>query len=182
MGNYLATSKAARVSTDHAEFKRCESEVSDRLKRILSVKGKRGPEALHRQLGHIMWEECGMARTATSLKTALAQIPQIRDEFWRNVSVPGSDHGLNQALERASRLADFLEFAELMCHDALNRNESCGCHLREEYQTAEGEARRDDDHYRYVAAWEYQGPDQRPALHKEPLVFENVALSERSYK
>jgi len=182
LGSYLATSKAARVSTDHAEFKRCEAEVGDRLKRLLAVKGKRSPDAIHRQLGNIMWEYCGMARTEASLKKALGQIPEIRADFWRSVSVTGTSQELNPCLERASRLADFLEFAELMCHDALDRNESCGCHLREEYQTAEGEAKRDDEHYRYVAAWEYQGVDQRPALHKEPLTFENVHLSERSYK
>jgi succinate dehydrogenase / fumarate reductase flavoprotein subunit len=182
VGNYLATSKAARLPLDHIEVKRCESEVSDRLKRLLAVKGKKSPDVLHRHLGNVMWEECGMARTATSLKAALAQVPQLREEFWRTVSVPGTDQELNQSLERASRLADFLEFAELMCHDALNRNESCGGHFREEYQTAEGEARRDDDNYRYVAAWEYQGPSQRPTLHKESLTFENVALTERSYK
>jgi succinate dehydrogenase / fumarate reductase flavoprotein subunit len=129
-----------------------------------------------------MWELCGMARTAEGLTKALQLIPPLRDEFWRNVNVPGSDVELNQALEKAGRVADFLELAELLCRDALHRNESCGGHFREEYQTPDGEALRDDDHFAYVAAWEYAGAGKDPILNKEPLVFENVKLSQRSYK
>jgi succinate dehydrogenase / fumarate reductase flavoprotein subunit len=129
-----------------------------------------------------MWDECGMARTEAGLKRALAKIPQIREEFWKNVSVPGGGDGLNQALEQANRLSDFLEFAELVCHDALDRDESCGAHFREEHQTPDGEAQRDDEHYSYVSAWEYTGPDSPPALHKEPLTFEAVKPTVRSYK
>jgi succinate dehydrogenase / fumarate reductase flavoprotein subunit len=170
------------VATDHPEFKRVEGEVVDRVKRLLAVKGKRGTSSFHRELGKVTWDDCGMARSAASLKRALAQIPAIREEFWHNVSVPGTDHGLNTALEQAGRVADFLEFAELLCHDALSRNESCGAHFREEYQTPEGEAKRNDADYAYVSAWEYRGVDQAPTLHKEPLAFENVKLTERSYK
>jgi succinate dehydrogenase / fumarate reductase flavoprotein subunit len=129
-----------------------------------------------------MWDDCGMSRTEASLKKALAKIPQIRDEFWHNVSVPGAGDGLNQSLEQANRVSDFLEFAELLCHDALNRNESCGAHFREEYQYPDGEAKRDDENYCHVSAWEYKGAGQAPELHKEPLVFENVKPSVRSYK
>ena len=151
-------------------------------KRLLAVKGKRTVDSFHRELGKIMWELCGMARTAEGLQKALQLIPPLRDEFWRNVNVPGSDVELNQALEKAGRVADFLELAELLCRDALHRNESCGGHFREEYQTPDGEALRDDQNFAYVAAWEYAGAGKDPVLNKEPLVFENVKLSQRSYK
>ena len=129
-----------------------------------------------------MWDDCGMARNATGLKRALGQIPELREEFWRNVNVPGSDGELNQALEKAGRVADFLEFAELMCIDALHREESCGGHFREEHQTSDGEAQRDDSRFTYAAAWEFAGVGNAPVLHKEPLTFENVPLTQRSYK
>jgi succinate dehydrogenase / fumarate reductase, flavoprotein subunit len=139
-------------------------------------------DSFHRELGKIMWDYCGMARNAAGLKKALGLIPALRQEFWRNVNVPGSDAELNQALEKAGRVADFLELGELMCHDALHREESCGGHFREEYQTEDGEALRDDERFAYVAAWEYQGPQGRPVLYKEPLEFEYVHLAQRSYK
>jgi succinate dehydrogenase / fumarate reductase flavoprotein subunit len=170
------------VSTDHAEFKRCENEVSERVRRLLAVKGKRSAAAFHRELGQVMWDNCGMARSATSLKKALAEIPAIRDAFWHGVSVPGLDQELNQNLEYAGRVADFLEFAELLCHDALERDESCGAHFRVEHQAPDGEAQRNDAEYSYVSAWGFQGVGQAPVLHKELLVFENVHPSVRSYK
>jgi succinate dehydrogenase / fumarate reductase, flavoprotein subunit len=181
MGNYLATAKLARVGADHAEFKRCEADAAGRLKRLLSIKGKKAPIEYHRQLGKIMWDNCGMARSEQSLNKALAEIPQLREEFWRGVAVTGGDD-LNPTLEQASRLSDFLEFADLLCYDALNRNESCGGHFREEHQTEKGEAKRDDDHYSYVAAWEHAGVGKTPVVHKEPLVFEEVHPSVRSYE
>jgi succinate dehydrogenase / fumarate reductase flavoprotein subunit len=182
MGHYLAGVKPGAVAADHPEFKRVENEVSERVKRLLSVKGKRSPVTFHRRLGQLMWDHCGMARREEGLKKALAEIPVIRDEFWHDVSVPGSGEELNQNLELAGRVADFMEFAELMCHDALDRNESCGAHFREEHQYPDGEARRDDEHYQHVSAWEYKGVGQAPALHKEPLQYETVKPSVRSYK
>ena len=180
IADYLAKVGAQNISTDRAEFKQVEQEVIERTNKLLSVKGKRSPNSFHRELGKVMWEYCGMARNAEGLKKALTLIPQIREEFWKDVSVPGTGEELNQSLENAGRVADFLEFAELLCYDALNRNESCGGHFREEYQTDEGEALRDDKHYAYVAAWEYTGGE--PKLHKEELKFENVELATRSYK
>jgi succinate dehydrogenase / fumarate reductase flavoprotein subunit len=181
MGNYLAGTKLAPVSADHPEFKRCANEVGERVKRLLAVKGRRSAAVFHRELGQVMWDHCGMARSATSLTKALAEIPAIRDAFWQDVSVPGLDQELNQNLEYAGRVADFLEFAELLCHDALERDESCGAHFRVEHQTPEGEAKRNDAEYAYVSAWEYRGVGQAPVLHKEPLIFENVHPSVRSY-
>ena len=139
-------------------------------------------DSFHRELGKLMWDNCGMARTAAGLRHNLQRIPELRAEFWQNVNVPGSGAELNQSLEKAGRVADFLEFAELMCLDALHREESCGGHFRTEHQTPDGEAQRDDANFTYVAAWEYQGPGKAPVLHKEPLAFENVKLSTRSYK
>jgi succinate dehydrogenase / fumarate reductase flavoprotein subunit len=182
MGNFLAGARQSAVAADHPEFKRAEAEVSDRLRRLLAVKGKRSASSFHRELGKLMWDNCGMARSAASLKRALVQIPVIRDDFWHNVSVPGGDQEVNSALDQASRIADFLEFAELMCHDALSRDESCGAHFREEHQTPDGEAQRNDADYAYVSAWGYNGPDRPPTLHKEPLSFETVKPSVRSYK
>jgi len=170
------------VTTDHAEFRRAEAEVAERTNKLLSIKGKKTPIEFHRELGRLMWDRCGMARTAEGLKKALVRIPEIREEFWRNVSVPGTGTELNQALERAGRVADFLEFAELLCADALHRNESCGGHFREEYQTPDGEALRDDEHFGHVAAWEYRGLDKEPSRHVEPLVWETVKPTVRSYK
>src|SRR5262249_50100216 len=184
MGHYLATSGAALkpVPADHAEFKRCEAEVNGRIKRLLAVKGKHSAEMFWRQLGKVMWDYVGMARGDASLKKALGEIPAVRERFWGEVRVPGDDQDLNQALEQAGRIADFLEFAELLAHDALERDESCGAHFRVEHQYPDGEAKRDDERYQHVAAWEYAGPDQRPIRHVEPLVFESVKPSVRSYK
>ncbi len=182
IGHYFATAKQPKVTTDHPEFKKAEAEVTERMKKLLSVNGKRTLTSFHRELGSIMWEFCGMGRTAEGLKKALERIPPLREEFWQNVIVTGENEDYNVALERAGRVADFLEFAELMVHDALERNESCGGHFREEYQTEDGEALRNDDDYAYVAAWEYNGVGQKPILHKEQLEFENVHLSTRSYK
>jgi len=139
-------------------------------------------EAFHRELGEVMWHKCGMARNEKALREALGEIPALRREFWRNVMVPGSGESLNESLEKAGRVADFLELAELCCFDALRRTESCGAHFREESQTADGEALRDDEHFAYVAAWEYAGEGHEPVLHKEPLEFEAVHLSQRSYR
>ncbi len=182
LGDYFGSTKQEKITTDHAEFKRAAAEANERTAKLLSIKGKKTPIEFHRELGRLVWDLCGMARTEKSLKEALQRIPQIRDEFWKNVSVPGSGADLNQALERAGRVADFLEFAELLCTDALDRNESCGGHFREEYQYPDGEAMRDDEHYMYVAAWEHGGPGKPPTLHKEPLVYEEVKPSVRSYK
>ena len=182
IGNYLAGAKPDAVSTDHPEFKGVEEAVSARLRKLLGVNGKRTADSFHRELGRILWDKCGMARNAAGLKQALARIPELREEFWNNVKVPGEGEEFNQALEYAGRTADFLEFGELMCRDALGREESCGGHFREEHQTADGEAWRDDDNFSFVAAWEYQGADREPLLHREPLHFENVKLATRSYK
>src|SRR3954462_6817177 len=182
IGDYLAANKPEKVDTSHAAFKSAEQQVADRTKKFLSIKGSRTVTSFHRELGRIMWEYCGMSRNEQGLKLALEKIPALREEFWRDVNVPGSDVEINQALEKAGRVADFLELAELMCRDALARRESCGAHFREEFQTRDGEALRDDEHFAYVAAWEYAGDDAPPILNKEPLVFENVKLSQRSYK
>jgi succinate dehydrogenase / fumarate reductase, flavoprotein subunit len=182
IGDYLAGKGADSLTTEHAEFKRVEAEVGQRTRQLLSIKGKRTVDSFHRELGKVVWDHCGMARTRAGLQEALQRIPAIREEFWQNVNVPGSDLQLNQALERAGRVADFLELAELMCVDALHREESCGGHFREEYQTPDGEALRDDANFAYVGAWEYQGDGRAPVLHKEPLQFEYVKLAQRSYK
>jgi succinate dehydrogenase / fumarate reductase flavoprotein subunit len=182
IGHYFASSKTGRPAASHPEFKRAEENIRALTNRLLSIKGKRTVMSLHRELGRLLWEKCGMARNEAGLKQALARIPELREEFWTNVTVAGDGAGLNQNLEYAGRVADFLEFAELLCRDALHRNESCGGHFREEFQTPDGEALRDDEHFSYVAAWEYQGPDKAPQLHKEPLVYEEVHLAQRSYK
>lgn len=182
IGHYFASVKRDPVTTDHPEFKKAEEAVRSQINRLLSVRGKRTVLSFHRELGKIMWDECGMARTESSLKKALGLIPALRDEFWKNVMVTGEGADFNQALEHAGRVADYLEFAELLCADALHRNESCGGHFREEYQTDEGEAQRDDANFAYVAAWEHKGVGQPAVLHKEPLAFETVHLQQRSYK
>ena len=182
IGNYLAAVKPAKVATDRAEFKKAEAEVNSRIQRLLSIKGRKTTSAFHRELGKILWEYCGMARNEVGLKKALDEIPALREEFWQNVNVPGDNEELNSALEKAGRIADFLEFGELMCRDALDRRESCGAHFREEYQTPDGEARRNDADYSYVAVWEYAGDDRVPLLTREALGFETVHPSERSYK
>jgi succinate dehydrogenase / fumarate reductase flavoprotein subunit len=182
IGDYLASAKLPRVEPGGAEVRAIEAEVAQRTQRLLAIKGRRTVDAFHRQLGRIVWEKCGMARNETGLREALAEIPQLRAEFWENVAVPGTGESLNQALEKAGRVADFLELAELMCLDALERTESCGGHFREESQTADGEALRDDEHFAYAAAWQYAGEGTGAVLAKEPLAFETVHLSQRSYK
>ena len=182
IGNYLASNKLEKVDASHPAFKAAEGEVAATTKKFLSIDGKRTVSSFHRELGKIMWEYCGMSRNEAGLRTALKKIPELRAEFWRDVNVPGSDAELNQALEKAGRVADFLELGELMCLDALHRTESCGGHFREESQTPDGEALRDDEKFAYVAAWQYAGEGKIPILNKEPLVFENVKLSQRSYK
>jgi len=182
IGHYFGSQKSARPATSHPEFKKAEENVRALTNKFLSIKGQRTPTSFHRELGRIMWENCGMARTDQSLKLALKRIPELRDEFWKNLRVTGSGEELNQTLEHAGRVADYMEFAELLCSDALMRRESCGGHFRVEYQTEEGEARRDDENFAFVGAWEYQGPDKPPLLHKEPLVYEEVHMSQRSYK
>ncbi|HEY5621201.1 MAG TPA: fumarate reductase/succinate dehydrogenase flavoprotein subunit, partial [Pontiella sp.] len=178
----LASSAIKDVSTDHEAFAQAEQAVRDRLDALLAIKGSRTVDDFHRELGNLLWENCGMARSEQGLQAALEKIPLIREAFWKDVNVPGSADDLNQALEKAYRVADFMEFAELMVKDALHRSESCGGHFREESQTEEGEALRDDDRFCYVAAWEFQGLDNEPVLHKEELTFEEVKLSQRSYK
>ena len=182
IGDYFASSKPAKVSTSHAEFRKAEDDVRAFTNKLLSIKGKRTPTSLHRELGKLLWEKCGMARNEAGLKEALKRIPQLREEFWKNLNVTGEAGELNQSLEYAGRVADFMDFAELLCLDALHRRESCGGHFREEFQTPEGEAKRDDENFSYVAAWEYQGLGKEPLLHKEPLVYEEVHMSTRSYK
>jgi succinate dehydrogenase / fumarate reductase flavoprotein subunit len=182
IANYLATQMGKKVSADQPEFKAVENEVRARISRLLSIKGKKTTTTFHRELGLLVWDKCGMARDAQGLQEALQKIPAMRAEFWENVNVLGDGAEFNQALEHAGRVADFLEFAELMCLDALERKESCGGHFRLESQTKEGEALRDDEHYCHVAAWEHTGLDTPPNLIKESLGFEYVKLSQRSYK
>ncbi len=182
IGHYLAQEGARGSDASGAEFQEAEASVNAKTDKLLGVGGKRSVDSFHRELGQVMWDHCGMARNKAGLETALQRIPEIRAEFWENVSVPGSGADLNQSLEKAGRVADFLEFAEVKVGDALHREESCGGHFREEYRTDEGEAKRDDDNFTYVAAWEYTGVGQKPNLHKEPLSFDYVKPSQRSYK
>lgn len=179
---YLAASKPGKVKEDHPEFKKSIEETAAKNKTLLSIKGKKTVHELHRELGDVMWEQLGMGRSEASCKKALELLPKIREEFWNNVRVPGNGNELNQQLEDANRVADSLEFGELLGYDALNRDESCGAHFRVEHQTAEGEAVRNDKDFCYVAAWEFKGVGQKPELHKEPLTFETLKLVERSYK
>ncbi len=180
--NFLASVKPDGMKPDRPEFREAEAEVRQRIKTLLSINGSKSVDFFHRELGHVMWNNCGMARSDASLREALARIPEIREEFWRDVRVLGENEELNQSLERAGRVADFLELAELICLDAWHRTESCGSHFRVESQTEDGEALRDDEHFAYVAAWQYGGKDCPPILHKEPLHFEYVHLTVRSYK
>lgn len=182
LGNYLATQTGKKVSTDHPEFKKAEEDVRNRTSQFLGINGKRTVDSFHRELGLLLWEKCGMGRNDAGLREALKRIPEIREEFWKNVKVLGKNEELNQSLEKAGRVADFLEFGELMCYDALHRRESCGGHFREEFQTEEGEAKRDDENFAYVGAWEFISDNATPQLHKEPLVYEAVHLAQRSYK
>ena len=182
IGHYLATNKLEKLPPDAPEFKQAEAAAQERVSRLLGVKGSRTVDSFHRELGKLMWEYCGMARNKTGLEQALQKIPALREEFWKDVRVSGSGAELNQSLEKAGRVADFLELGELMCRDALTREESCGGHFREEHQTPEGEAQRDDQRFQHVAAWEYAGEGQTPKRHQEPLEFEYVHPSQRSYK
>ncbi|MBI5833274.1 MAG: fumarate reductase/succinate dehydrogenase flavoprotein subunit [Armatimonadetes bacterium] len=182
LGHYLASTKLAKVDLDHPEVKRTEEEVANRTRRLLDNPGKRSAMSFHRELGALLWEKCGMARNREGLTEALRLIPQLREEFWNDVTVPGTGESLNQSLERAGRVGDFFELAELLCRDALEREESCGGHFREEYQTEDGEAQRRDDLFAHAAVWEYAGEDKAPIRNTEQLDFEYVKPAQRSYK
>ncbi len=182
IANYLANAKPGAVTAVHPGFKQSRDEAEAFTKKLLAIKGKRTVHELHRELGAIMWNNVGMARSEEGLREALKRIPELREEFWKNAAITGSGAELNQELEKAGRLANFLEFAELLALDALQRDESCGAHFRIEHQTPDGEAMRDDKNFSYVSAWEYKGADRKPELHKEPLVFEHAHLATRSYK
>jgi succinate dehydrogenase / fumarate reductase flavoprotein subunit len=182
IGDYLASAKLKKVEASHPAFKDAEAALETTTRRLMGIQGTRPVDELHKELGKILWEQCGMARNATGLKKALDLIPKLRDEFWHDVKIPSTANSFNQELERAHRLADFLELAELIAFDALHREESCGGHFREEYQTEDGEAKRNDAEFSYVAAWEFTGVGQKPKLHKEPLTFEYVKPTQRSYK
>ena len=182
VGDYLAHARLAAVDDAHTAFRDVEREVGERVAQLLAARGQRSADHFHRDLGRVMWDRCGMSRNATGLTEAIEQVRTLRQEFWRDVYVGGDGRDFNQALEHAGRVADFLELAELMCHDALDREESCGCHFREEHQTPDGEAVRDDEHFSYVAAWEFAGVGVPPRLRKEPLTFQEVHPSQRSYK
>lgn len=182
IGDYFATNKFDKIDIEHIEFKKVEKAESEKINRILSIKGKKTPSEFHRELGKVMWDYCGMGRNEAGLKKALEIVPQIREEFWQNLTVTGTAEDLNIVLEKALRVADFLEFAEILLWDALERKESCGAHFREEYQYPDGEAKRDDENFTHVAAWEFTGVGNEPNRHIEPLEFENVKLAVRSYK
>ncbi len=182
IGNYFGNNTLEKADTSHPAFKQTETEVLDRIKKLLSIKGKRTVDSIHRELGKLVWDKCGMARNAEGLRHALERIPAIKEEFWNNVNVVGIDEEFNQSLEKAGRVADFLELAELMFMDALEREESCGGHFRTEYQNSEGEAMRNDEKFSHAAVWQYQGDSQKPLRHKEELSFEYVHLAQRSYK
>jgi succinate dehydrogenase / fumarate reductase flavoprotein subunit len=180
--NYIASSPLEKVDTSHAAFSAAKDEVNKRVAKLVNIRGKRTVDSIHKELGKIMWEKCGMARSEAGLRSNLARIPELREEFWNNVNIIGTGEELNQSLEKAGRVADFLELAELICLDALQRAESCGGHFREESQTPDGEAKRDDEHFSYASAWEWKGEGGQWELHKEPLAFEYVHLTQRSYK
>jgi succinate dehydrogenase flavoprotein subunit len=182
IGNYLASSKFEAVDTARPEFLAVQDEVAQRTRKLLNANGSRTVDSFHRELGKLVWDDCGMSRNAGGLERAIGKIRELREEYWRDVKVLGGAEEINQSLEKAGRVSDFFELAELMCIDALDRNESCGAHFREEHETPDGEALRDDEHFSYVAAWEYAGEDQPPILNKEPLSFEYVHPSQRSYK
>lgn len=183
IGDYLSKDiRTGKISTDLPEFEAAEKHVKDQIDRLMKSNGSKPVDYYHKKLGKIMWDKVGMARNANGLSEAIEEIAQLRDEFYANVKVPGSANSFNQELEKALRVADFLELGELFAKDALHRNESCGGHFREEYQTEEGEALRDDENFAYVAAWEYKGKPSDAVLHKEDLKFENVKLVTRSYK
>ena len=183
IGDYLAHEiQTPKIDTSRPEFDEAEKAVKEKIAKLLSIQGNESVDDIHKKLGHIMWENVGMARTKESLEKAITEIQALRKDFWKNVRVPGTDKEFNQELEKAIRLADFLELGELMARDGLLRNESCGGHFRVESQTPEGEAKRDDENFAYVAVWEYNGPDKEPTMLKEPLTFEAVHLAQRNYK
>ncbi len=182
IGDYLAQAKLGKVTPEHAEFRRVEAEVADRTQKLLAANGSRSVDSFHRELGALLWNACGMSRNAAGLRQAMTTIRELRERYWKDVYVGGKGEDFNQSLEKAGRVADFLEFAELMCRDALQREESCGGHFREEYQTPDGEAKRDDARFSFAAAWQFTGVGQEPRLEKEPLEFEHVHLAQRSYK
>jgi len=182
LADYLARMRPDTLDAGHPAFRAAEVEVAERVRRLLAINGTRTVDSFHRELGHLMWDYCGMARNEAGLRHALRKIPELRAEFWANVRVLERNEELNQSLEKAGRVADFLELGELMCIDALHRTESCGSHFREERQTPDGEALRDDEHFAHVAAWEYTDRLAEPNLHREPLHFEYVHLSQRSYR
>jgi succinate dehydrogenase / fumarate reductase flavoprotein subunit len=182
LGEYLASVKLDPVSSDHEECRASEREVAERTEKLLSINGSRSVDSLHRELGMLMIDECGMSRNEKGLTEAMEKIRALKAEFWSDVKVPGDGENLNQELEKAGRVADLFELAELMCRDARHRKESCGGHYREEYQTEEGEALRDDDNFANVTVWEFTGEDSEPVAHVEDLEFENVELTQRSYK
>jgi succinate dehydrogenase / fumarate reductase flavoprotein subunit len=182
ISDYFAREGYKNIPNDRPEFKAAEKDAEDRIHKLLSVNGNKTVDEFHRELGKILWDDCGMARNKAGLQDALKKIPKLREEFWKNVKVPGSGAELNQSLERAGRVADFLEFGELMCLDALTREESCGGHFREEHQTPDGEAKRDDENFCHVTAWEFQGENKTPKEHREQLVYEEIKLAVRSYK
>jgi succinate dehydrogenase / fumarate reductase flavoprotein subunit len=181
--NYLSADiRTPRISTDVPAFQEAEKSVKERIQKLMSIRGKHSPDSFHKKLGKIMWDKVGMARTKQSCTEAIAEIKALRAEFWNDVRVTGTPDELNPELEKALRIADFLELGELMARDALHREESCGGHFREEYQTEEGEAKRDDSDFMYVAAWEYKGENEEPKLNKEVLEYENIKVAQRNYK
>ncbi|MGL5074762.1 MAG: FAD-binding protein, partial [Waterburya sp.] len=182
LGNYIANTDLPPIATTHPAFEEAEATVNTTVNKLLKIKGKKTVTEFHRQLGRIIWDYVGMSRNQAGLEQAIAKIQELRQEFWQNVTIPGDPHTLNKNLEFAGRVADFLELGELMARDALAREESCGAHFREEYQTPEGEAQRNDIDFAYVAAWQYQGSEQTPVLHQEALEFDHVELTQRSYK
>jgi succinate dehydrogenase / fumarate reductase flavoprotein subunit len=182
IGDYLAGMAYDKISTDHPEFQKAEEQLKERIEKLLSINGSRTVDDFHKELGKIMWDKCGMSRNAKDLKKAKSEIQELRKQYWTDVKVLGVNEELNMTLEKALRVGDFMELGELMIDDALDRNESCGGHFREESQTEEGEAKRDDENFTYVSAWEYKGDEKASKLHKEELVFENVKLTQRSYK
>ena len=182
LGNYIASTKLEKVSTEDIAFKDAAENVKADINKLMSIKGTRTVESFHKELGRIMWEYCGMSRNEQGLKKALELIPKLRKEFWSNVRVPGEANYLNPELEKAGRVADFIELGELMCRDALERQESCGGHFRDEYQTPDNEAKRDDEKFCHVAAWQWNGQDKSQTRHQEELKFETIKLSTRSYK
>jgi succinate dehydrogenase / fumarate reductase flavoprotein subunit len=183
IGDYLAKEiQSPKVNTNAKEFVEAEKRVTDRLRQLYDIKGTKSPDHFHKELGQIMWDYVGMARDAAGLKKAIELIAAVKKEFYKDLRVTGDFTAMNTELEKAARVADFIELADLMAHDALNRNESCGGHLRTESMTEEGEAKRDDENFKYVSIWEYKGEDKAPEFHKEELVFENIQVTQRSYK